>query len=172
MVELSKQQLIELLHAINNRLKVKEIKGEVGLYGGAVMCVALNARLSTHDIDAIFNPKYDVRQAAKEVGLEYGLQDGWFNDAVKGFISAKNELLLFEQLSNLTIYVASPRYMFAMKVLSLRLDNENEINDIKFLIDFLELKSVVQAESIIYEFYPPNRVLPKTFYFLEEFLGG
>ena len=59
-----------------------------------------------------------------------------------------------------------------MKVLSCRLDNVSEINDIKFLINYIGIISLEQAEQIVYEYYPANRVLPKTFYMLEELLGG
>jgi len=55
--------------------------------------------------------------------------------------------------------------MLAMKLLSCRLDNQSEISDIRFLLRYCNVSSVSQAETIIYKYYPKNRVLPKTFYF-------
>lgn len=167
---MNRNEIWKYLEILNNKLYFHNVYAEIGVYGGAVMCLALNARESTHDIDAIFVPKYDVSKVINEITYEYNLYDGWFNDSVKGFISTNNDLVLFKQLSNLKIYMATPEYMFAMKVLSCRLDNRTEINDIKFLINHLGITSMRQAEFIIYKYYPQKRVLPKTFYFLEEIL--
>lgn len=161
------REIKKALEKLNEKLKEKGILGEVGLYGGAVMCMALDARESTKDIDDIFYPKADIYKAIKIVAEELGIEEDWLNDAVKGFMSDNNE-----KLTNLNIYVASPQYMFAMKALSCRMDNKNELNDIKFLIDYLGITSIEQAEDIIYEFYPRKRLLPKTFYMLMEILEG
>lgn len=169
---MNRTELRQALITLNNRLAHYNISGEVGLYDGAVMCLALNAREGTHDIDAIFNPKMDILRIANEVGEELGLPAGWFNDGVKGFISKNNTMIPFQQMSNLSIYVASPEYMFAMKAVSCRLDVINEINDIKFLVKHLNITTLEQAERIIYNYYPKSRVQQKTIYMLMELLGG
>ena len=168
---MDKVQLLEYLFILNEKLRQRGILGEIALYGGIVMCLALNARDATHDIDAIFEPKRDIAVAIKEISKEYNLDDGWLNDGVKGFTSKNNDLIPFQKLSNLNIYAASPLYMFAMKCLSCRMTNKTEIEDIKFLIKYLNIRSVAQAEEILYAYYPKNRILPKTFYMLMELLG-
>lgn len=160
-----------LLLKINDKLAAKGIRGEIGLYGGAVMCIAFNARESTHDIDAVFNPKYNIYQAAKELAEEYSLPEDWLNDSVKGFISENNELNLVTSLSNLAIYMASPQYMFAMKAVSCRTEHIAEIQYIKFLIRYLGIATTEQALAVIAKYYPSNRVTNKTFYFLMELFG-
>ena len=55
-----------------------------------------------------------------------------------------------------------------MKALSCRTDNENDIHDMKFLISHMGIENVEQAKEIIYKYYPVNRILPKTYYTLEE----
>lgn len=59
-----------------------------------------------------------------------------------------------------------------MKSLDCRTDNKNDIEDIKFLLEYLGITSVSQAEEVIYQYYPQKRLLPKTFYVLMEILGG
>jgi hypothetical protein len=59
------RRLFELL---NQELERKSVVGEVYLVGGAVMCLALDARPATRDVDAFFRPTREVRQAAARVG--------------------------------------------------------------------------------------------------------
>jgi len=58
----------------------KNVKGEICLYGGAVMCLVFDARPSTKDVDAIFHPAEIIRKAAKEISNDYELVDDWLND--------------------------------------------------------------------------------------------
>lgn len=169
---MNKDELWHCLNLLNDKLAIMGVYGEIGIYGGAVMCLVLNARDATEDIDAILNPKYDINKAVKLVAEELGISDNWLNDGVKGFVSENNDLILFNAMSNLNIYAASPKYMFAMKSLACRTDNKNDIEDIKFLLEYLGITSVSQAEEVIYQYYPQKRLLPKTFYVLMEILGG
>lgn len=169
---MNREGMIIALEALNTELSILGVRAEIGLYGGAVMCLVLNARQSTHDIDAIFEPRVEVRESVRKVAYKLGMKEDWFNDAVKGFVSNNNDMFLFSRLSNMDVYVASAPYMFAMKAVSCRLDNDNELNDIRYLIDYLGIQSAEQALDIISYYYPANRILPKTQYMLLELLGG
>lgn len=57
------------------------------LVGDAAIALAYDARRSTRDIDAIFEPKMAIYQAAAEVAPRLGLPVSWLNDAVKGFLA-------------------------------------------------------------------------------------
>ena len=46
---MNKEQIYQALISLNDKMKKEEIKGEIFLYGGAVMCLCLNARQSTKD---------------------------------------------------------------------------------------------------------------------------
>ena len=52
---LTREQILEALSALNEKMAAREMHGELGLLGGAVMLLAFNARLSTKDVDAIFS---------------------------------------------------------------------------------------------------------------------
>src|SRR4051812_3648932 len=91
-MELSKDQIIAALSALNNKLLDAGITGEICIFGGAAMVLAFDARKSTRDVDAIFVPKGLLAKAAAEVGEAMGFPEGWLNDGVKGFVSAEGEL--------------------------------------------------------------------------------
>lgn len=132
------------------------------------MCLAFNARKSTKDIDAIFKPKKIIYDLANEIAKEEELPIEWLNDSVKGFLSNNNQMRVFKNMSHLTVYIPSAEYMLAMKCVSARLTGSKDIEDVIFLLNYLKIKSVEQTLTIIQKYFPPNRILPKTKYFLIE----
>lgn len=62
--KLSKKEILSLLELLNSELATVAAQGEVYLVGGAVMCLALNARAATRDVAAWFEPARVVREAA------------------------------------------------------------------------------------------------------------
>lgn len=59
--------------------------------GGQVMCLADDERPSTQDVDAVFRPVRQVREAAARVAERAADATVWLNDGVKGFISDRGE---------------------------------------------------------------------------------
>jgi len=49
--------------------------------------MAYDARRATRDIDAVFEPKTVIYEAAAEVAERRGLPPGWLNDAVKALLA-------------------------------------------------------------------------------------
>lgn len=170
--KMDKQAIIHNLKLLDAKLHKNNMYGEVDLYGGAVMCLGLNARQSTHDIDAVFQPKANIYDLIAQVAKENGLPDDWMNDSVKGFASPNGEFWRIgeDEFTNLTVMMTTPEYLFAMKCLSCRLSDESatELQDIKFLINYLELKSVDEAIDVILKYYPKERFKIKTQLMLEE----
>lgn len=167
---LTKECILALLENLNDELKAKNICGELYLVGGAVMCMAYDARQSTHDIDCVFKPKMEIYDSVKKIARDKGIQEDWINDAVKGFMGYNQEFLDYLELSNLKVKVGSSEYMLAMKIQSSRTDNMDEVNDIKFLLNLLEIKTVEQVENIVSKFYRLDLIKPKCWYLVEELL--
>ena len=167
---MNKKEIKEYLTELNERLKNRGIKGQIGLYGGTVMCLAFDARSSTKDIDAIFEPKKIIYDIAGQMAEEHNLPVDWLNDSVKGFVRPNNEMRVFMNMSNLTVYVPSPEYMLAMKCMSARLTGATDEDDIVFLIKYLNIIDVDQVIGIILKYFPENMIMPKTQYFLMELL--
>jgi len=53
---LTRERITQLLEKLNTLLAERGELGEIGLVGGAVMCLVYNARVATKDVDAIFEP--------------------------------------------------------------------------------------------------------------------
>ena len=161
-----REEIIKYLNALNEKLRQQNVKGEICLYGGAVMCLVFDARPSTKDVDAIFHPSEIIRQAAKEIANDYELVDDWLNDGVKGFL-VDHQKKVFLNLSHLVVMVADSEYMLAMKSLSARIDGTDS-KDIEFLIKKLNIKLVEEVFGIIDKYYPRRIIKPATQFFLEE----
>ncbi len=171
MSALTAVEIRDLLESLNSELATTETVGELYLVGGAVMCLALSARPSTLDIDAVFRPVTKVRAAAKRVAAAAGVDPYWLNDGVKGYLSAQGDFAPFLDLSHLRVMVAEPPYLFAMKCLAMRLGAEfHDEEDVRFLLRLLDLRSYEQALAIIARYYPFERIPQKTLYALEELL--
>jgi hypothetical protein len=168
---LSTKEIRRLLELLNVELAKTGVKGELFLVGGAVMCLAYNARGSTRDIDAFFRPSKQVREAALKVAAQAGVEPDWLNDAVKGFMSEVGEFNVFLELDHLRVMIAQPDYLLAMKSLSMRIGPEfHDEDDVRFLLRYLNVESYERAVEIITRFYPEERFPQKTLYALEELL--
>jgi hypothetical protein len=171
MAPLSDKDIRRLFALLNDELRRAGPEGELFLVGGAVMCLAYAARPSTQDVDALFRPARQVREAAARVGLQAGVPPDWLNDGVKGFLSERGEFSLFLELDHLRVMVAQPDYLLAMKCLALRIGAEfHDEDDIRYLLRHLAIDSYEQAVAVITRFYPRERFPQKTLYALAELL--
>lgn len=164
---LDRNKILRLFEKLNAKLAKINTRGEVGIVGGAVMCLVYDTRRATKDVDGIFVPTALIRELAHQVSQEEELEGGWLNDGAKGYLVdgfEKNEILA---LSHLVVWAPEPRYMLAMKCLSARFDSEDG-NDVKFLIKFLSLNTADEALDIVSKYYPKKQVPAKTAFFLEE----
>ena len=153
-------EITKYLTELNNELRLMNIKGEVSLYGGAVMCLVYDARPATKDVDAVFRPASEMRTAIAKIAERNHLDESWLNDGVKGYLVAHDQRVLFD-LSNLKIFVPEPDYLLAMKAISARADTFDR-EDVLTLIDILELKAPAEVFSIVEKYYPRQQIKPAT----------
>ena len=145
---------------------------ELYLVGGAVMCLALDARDSIRDVYALFRPASVVREAAARVAARAGVPTHWLNDAVKAFLSPRGSFDPFLELSNLRVYVAQPTYLLAMKCAAMRLGAEfHDLEDVRYLLRYLNITSVAEAVTVITRYFDEEQLPVKTRLALEEMLG-
>ncbi len=163
------EEIKQYLTELNDELSLLSIKGEVSLFGGAVMCLAFKARPATKDVDAIFEPVKEIRAASHRVADRHGLEIGWLNMAVKMFVVEHPRQVLLD-LSNLIVTVPEADYLLAMKMRALRSDTEDE-NDAEFLIRHLALKDMQEVLDIILGYYPNKEVKQETIFWLNEYFA-
>ena len=170
-MEYSRRDIERLFERLNDELARRGITGEVYVVGGAVMCLVFDARPSTQDIDAFFRPAKEVRAAARAVADASGLPGDWLNDAVKGYLSDREDFQRYLELSNLRVLTASPEYLLAMKCLAMRLgEGFHDEGDVRFLLRYLNLTDHRKALEIVARYYPRERLPQKTLHALEEML--
>lgn len=172
-IRLTKADIRRLLELLNAELAEQNTAGEIYIVGGAVMCLALDARDATLDVDAFFKPAKLVREAARRVAAASGISDTWLNDAVKGFLGPRGEYNDYLELSHLRVFVAQPAYLLAMKCAAMRIGEEfHDVDDIRYLLRYLNITTVMEAMRVITTYFDESQLQPKTRLALEELLSG
>jgi hypothetical protein len=167
---MTQDQMLRAFEALNAELARENIKGEVGVVGGAAMVLAFNARESTRDVDGVFEPSGKIRAAAARVAKAQRLPADWLNDAAKGYMPADTQpRSVMLDLSHLIVWVPPAQYLLAMKAIAARLDSQ-DAQDLRTLIRHLGLRHVEDVLEVVENYYPRNQIPPKTQYFLEELL--
>ena len=171
--KLTKADIRRLFELLDAELAVKDVQGEVYLVGGAVMCLALDARDATRDVDAFFRPTRLIREAAARVASRAGVPDSWLNDAVKSYLSPRGEYDPYLELEHLRVFVAQPAYLLAMKCVAMRLGEEfHDLDDVRYLLRYLNVSTLEEALAIVLRYFDEEHIPPKTRLALEELLGG
>jgi hypothetical protein len=173
LVSLSAADIRRLFELLNEELRDSGTQAELFLVGGAVMCLAYHARLSTQDVDALFRPPEAVRKAAARVAVRAGIRPGWLNDGVKSFLSVQGEFMPFLELDHLHVMMAQPGYLLAMKCLAFRIGAEfHDEEDVRYLLRHLDIRDYGLAVAVITKYYPLERFPQKTLYALADLLPG
>lgn len=172
-VKLTRSDILRLFERLDAELAALATEAELYVVGGAVMCLALQARDATRDIDAFFRPTSVVRDAARRVAAKEGVPDSWLNDAVKGYLSPRGDFDPFLELPHLRVFVAHPSYLLAMKCAAMRLGAEFEdLDDVRYLLRYLDISSADEALAVVMRYFDETQLRPKTRLVLEELLGG
>jgi len=170
---LTREAILAALHGLSEELGKRGVTGEICLFGGTVMLLAFTARLTTKDVDALFQPAQTIREVAKDIANEQNLPLDWLNDGVKGFISARHETTTgnLPQFPHLRLTMPVPEYLLAMKCMAARIGGTagkpSDVADISFLTRHLKLKSAKDVLDLVGQYYPANRIPVKTQYLVE-----
>jgi predicted nucleotidyltransferase len=154
---------------------------EIVVYGGSALLLTLNRQINTGDVDAVFEGNKDfVRKVAAEMAEEFGWDENWLNDGVKGWLSKRDSdpevKALFktypsEDTPGLRVYTAKPEYLFAMKCRAMRIggvETSSDIDDIRLLARAIGIKTSSDALTLVEKFYPESMLQLKTRLGLQE----
>lgn len=170
---LTRTRIRRLLQLLAAELAETQVEGELYLVGGAVMCLALNAREATRDVDALFKPTRVIREAAARVAAKEGVPESWLNDAVKGYLSPRGDFEPYLEFPHLRVFVARPEYLLAMKCAAMRLGEQfRDLDDVRYLLRHLGLSTVEAVLAVVTRYFDESQLLPKTRLALEELLSG
>lgn len=172
-VSLSKADILKLFDLLDAELAAQGANAELYLVGGAVMCLALGARDATRDVDALFKPTAVVRKAAARVARKAGVPSAWLNDAVKAWLSPRGEYVRYLERPHLSVFVAQPAYLLAMKCAAMRLGEEfHDLDDVRYLLRYLNITTASEALAVVTRYFEDSAIPLKTKLALEELLGS
>ncbi|MEU7172830.1 hypothetical protein ABZ949_15260 [Micromonospora tulbaghiae] len=72
---------------LGDRLAKRGVIADLYIFGGAAMALAYDARRSTRDIDAVFQPHGVVLDEARAVANELGLPHWWLNEQASAYVA-------------------------------------------------------------------------------------
>lgn len=167
----NRKEIVEALQALGAELTREGVRGEIFVVGGAAMAIAYSTRRVTKDVDAVFEPKSAVYEAAGRVAEQLCLPDDWLNDAVKGFMPGPDaEAVAVPEVEGIEVTTASPEYLLAMKLIAMRFGEDDE--DIEVLLEKCGIDTAEQALDLVQRLYGRREPPLKTKLFLEEVLSG
>jgi hypothetical protein len=164
---LGRDDILRALSTLDEELGTLGVRAQVFVVGGAAMALAYDARRFTVDVDAVFEPSREVRQAAARVAERLEIDPLWLNDAAKAFLPGEDpdRIGVFEG-SNLSVAAASPQFLLGMKLLAARV--ERDVDDIKKLYDLCGFTTADDGLDLVERLYPRELIRPKTQFLLEE----
>lgn len=168
---MDRDEILAALRALGERLDRRGVQGDLYLVGGAAMALAYDARRTTRDVDAVFEPKMLVYEAAAEVARERGLAPDWLNDSAKGFLYAEDPHAgpVFE-FPGLRVQAASTQMLLAMKVVAARIGEDDD--DVAWLARRLGLESAEEVLHEVVAIVGEERLVPRSRFFVEEVMHG
>jgi hypothetical protein len=167
---MERAEIVAALTDLASELQRRGTSADMYVVGGAAIALAFDERRSTRDIDAVFEPKNTVYEAAAAVGEMRGLPDGWLNDAVKAFLAGDDPAATpVLDLPGLRCFAASPRSLLALKVLAHRVGEDED--DVRLLADALGLTTADQVLAVAEETFG-DRLDAAARFFVEEIFAS
>lgn len=134
MQTLSRDTILSIFAALADEMPRDSGLHELVVVGGAALVTLYDARETTRDVDAVIVDP-EVLQAAKVVGIRYGLSQGWLNDAAKGFLHGLAVGETIFSSDTLVVRALAPRQLLAMKLSAWR--DDVDIEDARLLLNKL-----------------------------------
>jgi predicted nucleotidyltransferase len=167
---LDRAAIEDAFRRLGDRLARRGVVADLYVFGGAAMALAYDARRSTRDIDAVFQPHGVVLDEARAVADELGLPQWWLNEQASAYVAPggdTNAPRVFDH-PGLRVSAASPEHLLAMKVLAAR---RRDAEDIRFLVKHLNLTTVEEVLGLCAEVFPDEEVPARARLVLEDAFG-
>ena len=149
MNELNADHVSVLLAELGERLAARGIEGEIYVVGGAAMMLAYDRNRITRDIDAIGIPQEEIDAEVRAMAADRKeLSSDWLNARVLPMLPRGVDAGRLQVLGGpgLTVNVASPTWLLAMKARAAREDRD--LDDLWVLCQVLGLRTVDEVWNI------------------------
>ena len=134
----SREKVVEALTELGVRLDARGIHGDIYVVGGTAMLLGYDRLVVTSDIDAVFTPVEVINEIVAEMYMENKrLGKDWLNSKVLPLLPRIADLGAWEALNirGLTVSVASPEFLLAMKARAAR--GRRDLEDVGVLVGIL-----------------------------------
>lgn len=149
MTDLTIDRVTALLAELGERLADRGIEGEIYVVGGAAMMLAYSRERITRDIDAVGIPQAEIDAEVAAMAADHrDLSSDWLSARVLPMLPRGVDAERLQVLGGpgLTVNVASPRWLLAMKARAARADRD--LDDLWVLCQILGLRTVAEVWQI------------------------
>jgi len=147
--EFDVERVSALLAELGQRLAKRGIEAELYIVGGTAMMLAYDRSRVTVDFDAVGVPQSEIDHEVMAMAKKYrDLPSDWLNARVMPLLPRGVDADRLQVMGGpgLTINVASPRWLLAMKARAARSDRD--LDDLWVLCQILNLETVSQVWQI------------------------
>ena len=148
-------EMRELLRDLDAELQRIGKAASIFVVGGAAMALAYNTDRASADIDATFEPRDVVLDAAAIVARRRNLDKNWLSDGVRDYMPPEpDDHPRSERIGPaLVLEIASPEYVLAMKAMTTR-KSDGDLADAVHLCRLLRISDEAELESIVRRYFP------------------
>ena len=142
----SREKITAVLTELGVRLDAQGIHGDMYIVGGAAMLLGYDRLAVTSDIDAAFSPADVIDEIVEQMYRENKpLGRDWLNQKVLPLLPRIADAGAWEALNipGLTVSVASPEFLLAMKARAAR--GRRDLEDVGLLTDILGYTRIEQV---------------------------
>ena len=142
--------------------------------GGSCLMLVSDFRQSSADVDAVAITDQNFADGiAKAIAAKRGWPDDWINDGVRTYLSPLVDAPQVHVLTGtyptevtpgLRVYVPTPEYMLAMKLMSMRIDEATGGKDKQDIINLMSgvgITTKIELIAIASVYYPEAKVSAK-----------
>ncbi|MFC4054342.1 DUF6036 family nucleotidyltransferase [Actinomadura syzygii] len=164
---LDRAAIENVLRSLGDRLARRGVVADIYVVGGAAMALAYDARRSTRDIDAVFEPHGIVPDEVRALARELDLPQWWLNEQASVYVAPGGDPAATRVFNHpgLRVSAASPEHLLAMKVLAA---GRRDAEDIRLLVRHLHLGSAKDVLSLCADVFPEEPVPDRARLILED----
>jgi hypothetical protein len=173
-MHLSRQNILDGFADLGTSARAAGKIIDLAVYGGSCLMLVSNFRDASQDVDAVASTdQVFIDRIASEIAVRRGWPLDWLSDGVRVYLSPNveppDEHTLFgtypsEREPGLRVYVPTPEYLLAMKLMALRIDaseGEKDKADIENLIRILGIGNKQALIDLAARYYPEAKVSAK-----------
>jgi len=155
---MDRQQFLFYFTKMDELLREKGQELKIYVSGGANMCLFVQSRDKSHDIDAVPSDEDLLREISEKMAKLFSLPKSWINPSATIFVTGKmlDEAVLGLNYPNLKVYFLAFRAMLVLKVLSSRRKEDGfpDMEDSVALIKKLGITAIKEIDDLINEYKP------------------